>query len=198
MEEWDGSLKNSVLLIWDAQYGIATRAFNISNILKNIKVLRSTMHLLDKLVIYTQTTGLPFEHQNKYSMYRLRRRGLDPKISHFMQEGSREWNIMKEIAPNKEKDIVIKKYTPSLFVGTNAEQLLRNRGVDVLVITGVSTEVGVETTARHASCLGFIPLIVEDSVGSGDKRIHKASIEVMRKMFEVKTTREVMEILQAQ
>ena len=152
------------------------------------------MRTLGRPVIYTQATGLPFEYQSKFSKYRLRRRGVDPRTAKFMLEGSHDWQIMEEVAPDS-IDIVFKKYTPSLFVGTNAEQLLRNRDVDSLIITGVSTEMGVETTARHASCLGFIPIVVEDAVGSSDELMHLASLIEMRKMFEVRTTENIIDTL---
>ena len=184
--EWDESLRNSALLVWDVQYGIAGRAFNLKDMLGKISSIKEQMHSLGRPVIYTQTTSIPFEYQSKYTKYRTRRRGMDPKIVKFNLEGSDEWQIIKEVSPDSE-DIVLKKYTPSLFVGTNAEQLLHNVGVDSLIITGVSTEIGVETTARHASCLGFIPIIVQDAVGSGDENMHKAALAEMQTMFEVRT-----------
>ena len=194
MVEWDETLANSALLIWDVQYGIASKAFNLNDILGRIKSLRVAAHSFGRPVIYTQATGLPYEYQSTFSKYRLRRRGVDPKTANFLLEGSHDWQIMEEMTPDS-NDIVIKKYTPSLFVGTNAEQLLTNSGVDSLIITGVSTENGVETTARHASCLGFIPVVAEDAVGSGDELAHKSSLMQMRRMFEVKTSENIIQSL---
>ncbi len=194
MTEWDGTLSNSALVVWDVQYGIAGKAFNLDAMISNVKTLVSVMHELQRPVIYTQTTGMPYEYQSKYSMYRLRRRGSDPKTTQHMIEGTHDWQIMNQLVPQK-TDIVMKKYTPSLFVGTTTDQLLRNKGVDTLLITGVSTEMGVETTARHASCLGYIPFIVEDAVGGGDPDAHRASLEVMKKLFEVKKTDDVVAML---
>lgn len=195
MTEWDGTLANSALLIWDVQYGIASKAFNLTDLISKVKELANVMHKLKRPVIYTQTTGMPYEYQSKYTMYRTRRRGADPKVVQHMIEGTHDWQIMSELVPEK-TDIVMKKYTPSFFIGTTADQLLRNKGVDSLIITGVSTEVGVETTARHASCLGYIPFIVEDAVGGGDPEAHKSALDVMRKMFEVKTTDQLITLLQ--
>lgn len=194
MTEWDGTLSNSALVVWDVQYGIAGKAFNLESLISNVNALSQVMHDLQRPVIYTQTTGMPYEYQSKYSSYRLRRRGSDPRTTQHMIEGTHDWQIMDKLVPQK-SDIVMKKYTPSLFVGTTADQLLRNRGVDTLIIAGVSTEMGVETTARHASCLGYIPLIVEDAVGGGDQDAHRFSLEVMRKLFEVKKTADVMTML---
>ncbi|MGI0080547.1 MAG: isochorismatase family protein, partial [Nitrososphaerales archaeon] len=61
------------------------------------------------------------------------------------------------------------------------------------ILTGVSTEVGIEATVRHGAYLGFIPVVSEDAVGSADKQAHEASLEVMRKLFEVKSTKEIIQ-----
>jgi|SRR5579872_5321043 len=189
MTEWDSDLSNAALLVWDMQPGIALKSFNLNEIVANIKNLIDVMHSKGRPVIFTQTTGLPYELQSKYSIYRARRRGTNPKSPPLL-EGSPEWQLMSDFEPF-DQDLVIKKYSPSLFVGTAAEQFLRNKDVDCLIITGVSTEVGVETTARHASCLGFVPVIAQDAVGSGDKQLHEYSLAVMRVLFEVKTTSEI-------
>ncbi|MGH2638429.1 MAG: cysteine hydrolase family protein [Rhabdochlamydiaceae bacterium] len=194
MSEWNGTLANSALVVWDMQYGIAGKAFNLESMVAKITSMRGLMHSYGKPVIYTQTTGLPYEYQSKYSMYRLRRRGVDPRTTQHMIEVTGDWQIMKELVPDK-NDLVLKKYTPSLFVGTTAEQILKNRGIDSLILTGVSTEMGIETTARHAACLGFIPIVVEDAVGGGDQQAHNSALDVMRKIFEVKTTESVIQML---
>ena len=67
--------------------------------------------------------------------------------------------------------------------------------MDSLVLTGVSTEVGIETTARHAACLGFIPVVVEDAVGGGDMQTHESALCIMRKMFEVRKTAEIVQAM---
>jgi len=63
--------------------------------------------------------------------------------------------------------------------------MLRARGTRILILAGVSTEGGVEGTARHAACSDFIPVIAEDAVGSFEEPIHTAMLGSMRRMFEV-------------
>ena len=58
------------------------------------------------------------------------------------------------------------KSTYSAFVGTGLETWLRSRGVRVLIIAGVTTHLCVETTARHAFCLGFFPLVLADATAA--------------------------------
>lgn len=197
MSEWQSNLSKSALIVWDMQYGICMKAFNLKEMVSNIKLLTNAMHALQRPVIYTQTTGLPYEYQSAYTTYRMRKRGVDPKTATHMIEGTHDWQLIEEMTPEK-RDIVIKKYSPSLFVGTVAEPLLNNNGVDSVIITGVSTEFGVETTARHAACLGFVPVLAEDAVGGGDKEAHDSALSVMRKLFEVRTTQNILNTLKGQ
>ena len=194
MTEWKADLSSSALLVWDMQYGIAMKAFNLKEMIENIKSLIELMHSEGRPVIYSQTTGLPYDYQSKYSIYRTRRRGIDPRTNPQMMEATHDWQLMDEFKP-VEEDLVLKKYSPSLFVGTIAEQVLRNNDVDSLVLTGVSTEVGIETTARHAACLGFIPVVVEDAVGGGDMQTHESALSILRKMFEVRKTAEIIQAM---
>lgn len=65
---------------------------------------------------------------------------------------------------------VIEKSTNSAFIGTNLEQLLRNAGIDSVVITGVITNNSVEATARMAGNLGFATYVVADATATFGRR----------------------------
>jgi len=188
-------LENSALIVWDMQNGIAKRAFNIAEVVPNMNRLIEAAHKSRRPVIVSQHTGVPFEYQSKYGIYSARRRGMDPKAGTFMAEGSEEWKLLDELVVS-EDDAVMKKHTPSLFVGTMVEQLLRNRGVDTIILAGVSTEAGIEGTARHAAALGFIPVVVVDAVGSFDKARHELALQLMRSMFPLKKTEDVVRSLE--
>lgn len=90
---------------------------------------------------------------------------------------------MELVVKPQEGDLVIDKNTWSIFVGTNFELLLRNSGRSTVVFTGIATEIGVETSARHAYALGFIPVIVSDAVSSGNREAHERSLQNMRAFF---------------
>ena len=187
MSQQTGSpLSKPALVVWDMQYGIAQRAFNLDDIIRRIRNLKDAFHGAGLPVIYSQHTGLPYEYMSPASIASFRRRGIDPKAG-FMREGSKEWQIVEELQPAKE-DFVLRKHTASFFFGTMLDQMLRNRGVETLVLTGVSTEAGIEGTARNASYLGYVPVVVEDAVGSSDKETHEKALWIMRKMFDVRTT----------
>lgn len=190
-QESGSELAKPALVIWDMQYGIASRAFNFGEIVQKIRGLRDSFHGLRLPVIYSQHTALPYEYLSAANIAFFKKRGLDPK-SRIMKEGSREWQIVEELLP-AEEDLILRKHTASFFVGTMLDQMLHNRGIETIVLAGVSTEAGIEGTARHASYLGYRPIIVEDGVGSFDREAHERALWLMRKMFDVRPTEEVVE-----
>jgi nicotinamidase-related amidase len=183
--------QNSALIVWDMQYGIASAAFNLKEVTEKINRLRGTAHELGIPVIYSQQTKLPYEYMSKFQMLSLQKRGHDPKTSNFMAPNTHEWEILPELLPEK-GDVVIQKNTPDFFIGTNVDQLLRSRGVEMPILTGVSTEIGIEATARHAAYLGYLPVVVEDAVGSRDKEMHDLSLRLMRHVFDLRNTETVL------
>jgi ureidoacrylate peracid hydrolase len=74
---------------------------------------------------------------------------------------------------------VFRKNRFSCFYQTNFEVLLRSKGIDTLIITGVSTPVCVETTVRDAYMRDFDLLIPEECVGYFDDDAQRASLKVM-------------------
>ena len=187
---------NSALIVWDMQFGIAPRAFNFDEIVLKIKGLIETFHASGRSVIYSQHTGLPYEYLSKSMIALIQKRGLDPRKGGFLPEGTHDWEIVKELSPIK-TDLVFRKYTASFFIGTILDQALRNRGVDTLVLAGVSTEGGIEGTARHASYLGYFPVIARDAVGSFDREAHEAALKFMARAFEVQTAESIIANVEA-
>jgi nicotinamidase-related amidase len=189
-QQSDTKLSRPVLVVWDMQYGIAPRAFNFSEIVQKIRALRDAFHGSGLPVIYSQHTGLPYEYLSAASLASFKKRGIDPKAG-FMREGSKEWQIVEGLEPAAE-DLVLRKHTASFFFGTMLDQMLHNRGVDTVVLAGVSTEAGIEGTARNASYLGYIPVVVEDAVGSSEREVYEKALWLMRRMFDVRSTESVV------
>lgn len=94
-------------------------------------------------------------------------------------------------------EIVIDKPGYSAFSHTTLQQVLTKRGIQTLIVTGVTTEVCVSSTLRSAVDLGYRCITVSDACASGDPAMHKASlamIGVEGGIFgEVSTTAEVIE-----
>jgi nicotinamidase-related amidase len=93
-------------------------------------------------------------------------------------------------------DILITKRHWGAFAGTELEQILRKRGVDTVVLTGISTNIGVESTARQGTGLGFAFVIAEDACSSRDASDHRHSMEkIFPRLARVRKTDEVITAL---
>jgi ureidoacrylate peracid hydrolase len=73
-------------------------------------------------------------------------------------------------------DVMVKKYRYSSFVGTELDLMLRARGRDSIICTGVSTNVCVEATARDAFGRDYYVVIPSDGVASWDPDLHRATL----------------------
>ena len=96
-------------------------------------------------------------------------------------------------------DFVATKHRFSGFVGTDLSLVLRARGIETLLMTGVASNVCVETTARDGYNLDFRIIFVEDCCGAFSADEHASAIVNMNKYFGIatdsKTVSEIMESL---
>jgi nicotinamidase-related amidase len=90
-------------------------------------------------------------------------------------------------------DLLITKRHWGAFAGTELEQALKQRGVDTVVLTGISTNAGVESTARQGTGLGFAFIIVEDACTSRDADDHRFACEkIFPRLARVRKTDELI------
>ena len=84
------------------------------------------------------------------------------------------------------------------FFGTELDLQLRRRGVTTIVLSGVSTPIGVEQTAREAWQLNYNVVLVEDASAAtaGDAQIHDHSIQkILPRISKIRSTAEVLAAL---
>lgn len=77
----------------------------------------------------------------------------------------------------KDGDIVVLKHHWGAFIGTDLDLQLRRRGCQTVVIAGIATNMGVESTARSAWELSYDVVIAEDATASVSEEMHAFSIE---------------------
>jgi ureidoacrylate peracid hydrolase len=77
-------------------------------------------------------------------------------------------------------EMVVDKHHFSAFQGTPLDSLLRSRGIRTLVVTGVATNVCVDSTLRDGFFLGYHIVLVEDCVGSNSKVGHEGTLATVR------------------
>lgn len=76
-------------------------------------------------------------------------------------------------------DIVVTKHHWGAFTGTDLDLQLRRRGVTTIVLGGVATNFGVESTARSAWELSYDVVIAEDACTSRSEALHRFSIDTI-------------------
>ena len=97
-------------------------------------------------------------------------------------KGSYEHEVIEGLAP-LENELVIDKNTSSAFNSTGVDHLLRNMRLETLVITGMATDMCVETTARDAADRGYNVVIVEDAVATYYPEHHRAALSGFARVF---------------
>lgn len=96
--------------------------------------------------------------------------------------GSREATFIDEVAPSA-GEIVFPKTASSVFNSTNIHYVLRNHGVENLVICGVVTTGCVETAVRDAADLGYRVVMPEDACAAIVEDMHWASVRALRDVY---------------
>ncbi|MGW6397865.1 isochorismatase family protein [Streptomyces sp. NPDC055134] len=93
-------------------------------------------------------------------------------------------------------DIVITKRHWGAFTGTELDLQLRRRGVTQIVLAGISSSIGVESTARSAFELSYHLTMVEDATTDTDSASHEHSFgKIFPRIAELATTEEIVELL---
>ncbi|MFK0294033.1 isochorismatase family protein [Streptomyces sp. NPDC090442] len=93
-------------------------------------------------------------------------------------------------------DITVTKRNWSAFYGTDLDLHLRRRGVTQIVLTGVATSIGVESTARTAHEHGYHLTLATDAMTDLDADAHQHSIgRIFPRLGERGTTEEILELL---
>ena len=95
-----------------------------------------------------------------------------------------------------EDEIVLSKQYPSAFFGTSLAATLTARGIDALIITGLTTSGCVRATCVDAVSHGFIPIVVADACGDRHASPHEANLfDMNAKYADVLGETEVIDYL---
>jgi nicotinamidase-related amidase len=104
-----------------------------------------------------------------------------------------------EFVPELERhsgDHIVTKQRWGAFLGTTLDDYLRQRGVTQVVLTGVATSAGVESTARSAYDLGYNVTLVVDAITDRDADAHRHCVEkIFPRLGETANTGDVLKLL---
>ncbi|MDN5914477.1 MAG: isochorismatase family protein [Pseudonocardia sp.] len=104
------------------------------------------------------------------------------------------WDEIVDGLAEPDTDIRITKPGWGAFASTGLSDILRERGVDTVVLAGIATNFGVEQTAREAVGCGFAVLVASDATSSVSAEHHEFALtRVLPMIARVRTVDELVE-----
>jgi len=186
---------HTALLVIDVQNDFCSQGGLFSKIGKDLSMMAPMVERLRTVIDAARAAGvMPIFIQNQwlpdnrvvsdpFLRFMIDKQGMDPADGCTVS-GTWGAEYVPSVAP-RETDIVVHKWRPSAFRGTNLDIVLRCNRIRSVVLTGVITQGCVESTARDAMFHDYYTVVIEDCVGTYNRDLHEASLKVMRSRFDV-------------
>jgi len=200
--------RNTALLVIDMQYRCAHPDYGTCAHFKARGEEAALQEYIDRLpliVLNIQQLLTAFRERRMEVIYiciqSLTKDGRDRSLEHknlgiHCPPGSKEAQILEELAPQAD-EIVLSKTCGSVFNGTMIDYVLRNIGIQNLVVVGVVTSGCVEISVRDAADRSYGLIITEDGCASWTNELHTSAISRMDDIYgKVKSTHEILQILE--
>jgi nicotinamidase-related amidase len=146
----------------------------VDEIVPRIRSLQDAFRAAGMEVIHVVTVALT---QNGRDISRAHKR-----LGLFAKPGSREAEVLDELKPVGD-EIVIQKAANGVFNATAIDQVLKNVGIETLVVVGVGTNDCVETAVRDASDRGYDVFLVGDACATRVRAQHEFALTVLNGVY---------------
>ena len=182
--------KTTALVIIDLQRGIVgmeAAPHTTTDVVKNSVQLAQRFRELGALVVLvhveTGPNGVLFPHPETDVQRQF------PKMSPDRSQ------IVPELGPES-NDAIVTKHQPNAFYSTDLQVHLARRGIRTIVLGGISTNIGVESTARAAYERGYEQVFVEDAMTAREADLHTHPVtRFFPTIGRVRSTRDVLAAL---
>ena len=173
----------TALIIIDLQKGILSNPLvhPTADIVQNASALAEAFRRNDLPVVLVHVAGVAPGR-------------TEQALSHGQRPA--DWTDLSPHLNQQPHDHGVEKRTWGAFTNTDLEGYLRGLGVSQVVIAGIATSIGVESTARHAYELGFNVTLAIDAMTDRTAAAHTHSVNhVFPRLGETGTTQEIIDFL---
>ena len=166
---------------------------NIERLMLQFRRLRDSEYNHGCEVIFTYLEALTKDCRDVSLDYKL----SGPQLAMLPNSSTAPATFLSQVSPSKHGrgDICIPKTSCSVFQSTNINYVLRNLGVEQLVITGQLTDQCIESAVRDAADSGFFVTVVDDACASMSMESHARGMMGMRGFCRVLCSDEVLKEL---
>jgi len=180
-EDWCDP-RRTALLVYDMQVGICRQLPDAPAIVARCRAALDAARSAGMRVAFTRHLSCPKRWMGATQMRTAMawQHAATPEAVRVpFARGASAWELAPELAP-RDDELVLDKLSMSAFEGTPLAFALRDCGVTGVAIAGIALEIGIEPTVRHATDLGFVPIVLADACGSGRAEAGGRALETMR------------------